>query len=116
VNRIIVDSLADHWQERVRFVESISSAAKTILTLTATGADKGVALRSACDDLGLDPLQVVAIGDADNDIEMFRVAGTSFAMGQASERVKAAATAVTAPNELDGVAQAIEQVLAGRFG
>jgi Cof subfamily protein (haloacid dehalogenase superfamily) len=115
VNQRIVDSLAPEWSDRVRFVESISSAAKTILTLTAVGADKGEALRAACDDLGLDPAQVVAIGDADNDIEMFRVAGASFAMGQASATVKAAATAVTANNEGDGVALAIEQVLAGNL-
>jgi Cof subfamily protein (haloacid dehalogenase superfamily) len=116
VNRNIVESLADQWADRVRFVESISSAGKTILTLTSVGADKGVALRSACADLGLDPGEVVAIGDADNDIEMFRVAGASFAMGQASPTVQAAATAVTAPNAQDGVALAIEQVLAGQLG
>jgi hydroxymethylpyrimidine pyrophosphatase-like HAD family hydrolase len=43
---------------------------------------------------------------------MFRVAGGSFAMGQASDEVKAAAQAVTASNEEDGVAQAIERLLA----
>ena len=68
----------------------------------------------ACKELDIHPLQVVAIGDAQNDVEMFRVAGTSFAMGQASDMVKAAATRVTAPNDEDGVAQAIRTVLAAR--
>jgi hydroxymethylpyrimidine pyrophosphatase-like HAD family hydrolase len=36
----------------------------------------------------------------------------SFAMGQASDEVKAAATRVTASNAEDGVAVAIEEVLA----
>ena len=40
-----------------------------------------------------------------------RVAGGSFAMGQATDAVKAAAKAVTAPNDEDGVAQAIERLL-----
>jgi len=82
-------------------------------TTPATGADKGAALAVACKDLDIHPAQVVAIGDAENDVEMFRVAGTSFAMGQASDEVKRAATYVTAPNDEDGVAQAIERVLSG---
>jgi Cof subfamily protein (haloacid dehalogenase superfamily) len=108
----VVDELAGEWSDRVRFVESISSDAKSILTLTSTGADKGAALAVACKELDLHPSQVVAIGDAQNDVEMFRVAGTSFAMGQASDMVKAAATHVTAPNDEDGVAQAIDAILA----
>ena len=111
-NRLICDTLREEWSDRVRFIESFSSQRKSILTLTSTGADKGVALAVACQDLGLDPKEVVAIGDADNDIEMFRAAGASFAMGQADDEVKAAASAVTGTNEEDGVAQAIERLLA----
>ena len=112
----VVDELAGEWSDRVRFVESISSDTKSILTLTSTGADKGAALAVACKDLGIHPAQVVAIGDAENDVEMFRVAGTSFAMGQASDMVKAAATHVTATNDDDGVAQAIDRVVAEGLG
>jgi Cof subfamily protein (haloacid dehalogenase superfamily) len=112
VTQAIRDSLSGEWSEQVRFISSISGYAKSILTLTAVGADKGLALAVACRDLGLDPAEVVAIGDADNDIEMFRVAGGSFAMGQATAEVKAAAQAVTGPNDADGVAQAIERLLA----
>ena len=112
VTQAIRDALTAEWHDRVRFITSISSYAKSILTLTAVGADKGVALAVACRDLGLDPTEVVAIGDAENDIEMFRVAGGSFAMGQAGAEVKAAARAVTGSNDEDGVAQAIERLLA----
>jgi Cof subfamily protein (haloacid dehalogenase superfamily) len=112
VTQAVRDALTAEWSVKVRFVSSISGAAKSILTLTAVGADKGLALAVACRDVGLDPAEVVAIGDADNDMEMFRVAGGSFAMGQASETVKAAARAVTATNQEDGVAQAIERLLA----
>jgi Cof subfamily protein (haloacid dehalogenase superfamily) len=107
----IVDELAGEWSDRVRFVESISSDTKSILTLTSAGADKGAALAVACKELHLHPAHVVAIGDAQNDVEMFRVAGTSFAMGQASDMVKAAATHVTTPNDQDGVAHAIDKIL-----
>jgi hydroxymethylpyrimidine pyrophosphatase-like HAD family hydrolase len=104
--------LGPDWSAAVRFVESISSAGKPLLTLTATGADKGAALEVACGDVGIAPYEVVAFGDAQNDLEMFRVAGASVAMGQASEMVKSAATTVTATNLDDGVAIAVEALLA----
>ena len=108
------DSLGPVWGERVRFVESFSSSGKRILTLTATGADKGVALGVACAEIGIDPRDVVAFGDAENDLEMFAIAGRSFAMGQAGPSVRAAATDVTASNLDDGVAVAIEALLLER--
>jgi Cof subfamily protein (haloacid dehalogenase superfamily) len=111
VTEVIVDQLADEWSEHVRFVDSLSSRGKRILTLTAAGADKGVALAVACADLGIHTDEVIAFGDADNDIEMFRVAGASVAMGQASEHLKSLATAVTLPNTQDGVAVALEAFL-----
>ncbi len=111
-NRIIRERLEGEWGGRVRFVESISSRGKSILTLTAAGADKGLALRAACAEIGIDPGEVAAFGDADNDIEMFRIAGAAVVMGQANDNVKAHATFVTVSNEEDGVAVAIERLLA----
>jgi len=107
----VESELAGQWDAAVRFVESITSAGKRVLTLTATGADKGAALEIACGDLGIAPSDVVAFGDAENDLEMFRVAGLSVAMGQASPAVRAAAAIVSETNEDDGVAVALERLL-----
>ena len=115
INDHIETELGPGWSDRINFAESISPTGKRNLTLTAKGADKGIALRIACAEAGLDPLSVVAFGDAENDIAMFRVAGASFAMGQAKDDVKAAATAVTLSNEEDGVASAIRRILSGEF-
>jgi hypothetical protein len=109
---VIERELAPRWRDRVQFVESMSSYGKPILTLTATGADKGVALAVACKELGIGIDEVVAFGDSGNDLEMFRVAGAAVAMGQASDEIKAAATFVSARNDEDGVAVAVEQLLA----
>ena len=106
-----VEALAPAWDAAVRFDESFWGAGKRLLTLTAAGADKGVALGVACDALGIPPETVIAFGDAANDVPMFRVAGGSFAMGQASPSVQSEATAVTATNAEDGVALAVEQLL-----
>jgi Cof subfamily protein (haloacid dehalogenase superfamily) len=107
----VVEQLGDAWKDRVRFVESFSSRRKSMLTLTAAGADKGAALAVACADLGLGSDEVIAFGDAEADIEMFRVAGASVAMGQASEHVKSFATTVTTSNDEDGVARVVERLL-----
>jgi hydroxymethylpyrimidine pyrophosphatase-like HAD family hydrolase len=113
---IIERDLGPRWSAEVNFAESISPNGKRVLTLTARGADKGRALLVACEHAGLDPRTIVAFGDAENDVEMFRVAGASFAMGQAKDFVKDAATAVTLGNEEDGVAAGIGRILAGEFG
>ena len=66
-----------------------------MITITAKSADKGLALEKACEHLEIDVSEVIAFGDADNDIEMFRRAGRSVAMGQADDAVKQAATDLT---------------------
>src|SRR5262245_3695976 len=84
-----VEGTAPEWEHAVRFDESFWGAGKRLLTLTAAGADKGVALGVACDALGIAAETVVSFGDAPNDVPMFRVAGASFAMGQAPPSVRA---------------------------
>jgi hydroxymethylpyrimidine pyrophosphatase-like HAD family hydrolase len=54
---------------------------------------------------------VATIGDMQNDIAMFRTSGTSFAMGNATDDVKQHATYVTASNEDDGFAKAMDVIL-----
>jgi hydroxymethylpyrimidine pyrophosphatase-like HAD family hydrolase len=106
-----VEAMSPTWDGSVRFDESFWGAGKRLLTLTAVGADKGVALAVACNALEIPASTVVAFGDASNDVPMFRAAGASFAMGQASPSVQAEATAVTGTNAEDGVATAVERLL-----
>ncbi len=112
VNQRIRAELQPKYRERVHFFDSIGPTGKVILTLTASTASKGDALRAACAHLKIDTDDVIAFGDSENDIEMFRAAGASVAMGQADERTKSAATTVTAPHDQAGVARAVERLLA----
>jgi hypothetical protein len=112
VNKRIRDELQERYKNDVHFFNSIGPNGKVILTLTSSKASKGDALRSACSHLGITTDEVVAFGDSENDIEMFRAAGASVAMGQADEHTKAEATHVTARNDEAGVARAIERILA----
>ncbi|MBZ2049269.1 HAD hydrolase family protein, partial [Streptococcus sanguinis] len=61
--------------------------------------------------LKIKPSEIMAMGDANNDIEMLQFAGLGIAMGNASEYVKSLANDVTASNEEDGVARAIEKYI-----
>jgi hydroxymethylpyrimidine pyrophosphatase-like HAD family hydrolase len=54
----------------------------------------------------------MAIGDNFNDLEMLAFAGVPFIMGNACEELKARGWPVTLCNDENGVAAAVEQVLA----
>ena len=73
--------------------------------------NKGQGIRDICAALGMQPEQVIAFGDAANDIPMLETAGVGVAMGNASEAVKAKADFVTLSNNDDGIAAALERFL-----
>ena len=68
---------------------------------------KGNALRELAAHLGFTLANVMAVGDQDNDLPMITAAGLGVAMGNANDRVKAAANVTTLTNAADGVAAAI---------
>ena len=85
------------------------------LEINRENTNKGNALRALCRRLGIGPEQVMAFGDAGNDLEMLSFAGWSFAMGNATEEARAAAKYVTGTNARDGVAQAVEAAQSGEL-
>lgn len=80
------------------------------------GVDKASGLRWLCEHLAIDQADVVAIGDEHNDHDMLRWAGHGVAMGNADPVTQALADSVTLTNAEDGVAVAVERLLAERFG
>ncbi|HVL10113.1 MAG TPA: HAD-IIB family hydrolase, partial [Burkholderiaceae bacterium] len=72
-------------------------------------AGKGPSLQKLAEHLGIDRANVMAIGDQENDLTMLQYAGTSVAMGNAIDAVKAVARFETATNADEGVARAIER-------
>jgi len=82
-----------------------------ILEFLAPGTGKWPTLLRIAADEGIDPRQIAAVGDDDNDIEMIRGAGLGIAMGNAVDSAKAAADHVTRSNAEGGVVEAIERVL-----
>lgn len=84
------------------------------LDVTHPSADKGTAaiVIAVAEDVEIEDLAVV--GDSLADIPMFRIAGLSVAMGQASDEVRETATEVTATNRENGVALLLDRLLHSR--
>jgi len=72
-------------------------------------AGKGPSLQKLAEHLGIDRANVMAIGDQENDLTMLQYAGTSVAMGNAIDAVKAVARFETTSNADDGVASGIDR-------
>lgn len=83
------------------------------LDITPPGLDKGTFLEALSWRLAVPPAAIAVLGDMTNDLAMFRKAGMSIAMGNASDDVKACATHATAANTDDGFAKAIEEYVLG---
>ncbi|QOR61005.1 HAD hydrolase family protein [Sulfurovum sp. ST-21] len=76
------------------------------LTLLHPEGDKSHALSKVIDYLGQDPSDVTVFGDSVNDVGMFKLAGTSVAVSNALDEVKALADVVLPhSNDEDGVAK-----------
>lgn len=84
------------------------------LDITPPGVNKGTFVQAIASRLGVSSDLVATIGDMQNDLAMFKVSGTSFAMGNAADDVKRQATQVTASNDEEGFATAIEMILDSR--
>jgi len=81
------------------------------LDITPPGVSKGTFVQEMARRLGISTDAVATIGDMQNDLAMFRVSGVSFAMGNATDDVKRQASHVTASNEQDGFAAAMDVIL-----
>ncbi|WP_367565689.1 Cof-type HAD-IIB family hydrolase [Lacrimispora sp.] len=91
---------------------SVASSDSSNLELTHAGAQKGTALLEYAKNTGIQPKEILAIGDSENDLSMLKLPlGYTVAMANASEAVKRRARLMTRSNNADGVAAAIEALI-----
>jgi Cof subfamily protein (haloacid dehalogenase superfamily) len=86
------------------------------LDITPAGLDKGSVVDVLSRRLSIPTSAIATIGDMDNDVPMFRRSGFSIAMGNATDSVKSQAKGVTASNEGDGFAVAVDRYILGAEG
>lgn len=91
---------------------TVTSSSDSNIEINHVNAQKGAALQAYADRLNVPMDNVMAIGDNNNDLSMLKVAGVSYAMDNAINSVKQTAKRLTTTNVADGVAQAINEVLA----
>ena len=80
-----------------------------IMDVLNRDCSKGHALKRWAEFRGLDPAQVMAIGDNYNDVEMLEFAGVPVVMGNACDELKQNGWHVTLSNGENGVAAAVER-------
>lgn len=106
--------LQAHWRAMHEpFTDTLSGmfTADFYFEFMAPGINKGNALAGSLPKIGIDASEVIAFGDAQNDISMLEWAGIGVAMGNATDAAKAAADEVTASNNEDGIALALDKFL-----
>lgn len=90
---------------------ALTHSGAPFLEVMAAGVSKAWGVARLCEHLGIDAADVVAFGDAPNDVEMLAWAGHGVAMGNAVAEAVAVADEVTASNDDDGVALVLERLL-----
>lgn len=90
---------------------AVTSSITNNIELNERHANKGEALAFLCRHLGVDIRDTMAFGDGSNDRTMIEAAGVGVVMANGDAALRAAADYVTASNDEDGVARALE-----RFG
>jgi hypothetical protein len=92
----------------------------SILDILPAGCSKGAALLSLAAERGIDPAEVLAIGDNWNDVSMLQAAGRAVLMDNAPEDLKTLARSsgwsIAPSNRDDGVAATIESTLPAAVG
>ena len=86
----------------------------SLLDLAAAGCSKGAALDVWAQRLDIDRSAVMAVGDNLNDREMLEYAGAPVVMGNAADGLKGRGWPQTGTHDQCGLADAIEQALAGQ--
>lgn len=106
----VLDRLRDDLQELMRsYPVRIFKSQADYLEVVSDRVGKSVGLEAAAALLEIPRERVVAIGDAENDLDMLEWAGFGVAMGQAPDAVKTSCDAVTGSVDEDGAALALER-------
>ena len=103
--------LEQHWEKRLAGTLDAFRSVPYFLEVVPCGVNKANTLGALLEHLGVTREEVIAVGDGVCDVTMLQLAGMGVAMGHSQDSVKVCADYVTASNEEDGVALAVEKLI-----
>ena len=104
-----VDAYVSEVRERFGDQLIPQQNAGTSVDINPPGINKAVGVRALADAMGLTLDEVMVAGDADNDFEMLEMGAFSVVPENGLPEAKARASYVTASNDANGIALAIEK-------
>lgn len=104
-------ALEEHWKKRLNGALDVFRSEPYFLEVVPTAINKANTLGALLEKLEINSDEVIAIGDGVCDVSMLQLVGLGIAMGNAPDSVKICAEMVTASNEEDGVALAVENAI-----
>ena len=127
IEKIVINFIKDEtgapmWREEtenvVRDYPNVTFMSGGIgnIEIIRRGVGKGTALLRLGERLGVAAEEIMAVGDSENDLDMIRKAGLGVAMANSERAVLDCADYVTASNDEDGAAAAIERFALGENG
>lgn len=103
----VMKGLKAQYGEEIKPVTSGNDS----LDLILPKVNKGVAIKTLLDKWDIQPQELLAFGDANNDIEMLALTPNSYAMAECSPEVADVANYRAPSNDESGVLQVIERYL-----
>lgn len=103
--------LEEHWRRRLNGALDVFRSEPYFLEVVPPAINKANTLGALLEILEMNSEEVIAIGDGVCDVSMLQLAGLGVAMGNAPDSVKICADMITASNDEDGVAVAIEKAI-----
>jgi Cof subfamily protein (haloacid dehalogenase superfamily) len=91
---------------------AVPSAGVEVMEVFDPAVNKWEGIMHVAHGHGIEPEEIIAIGDDVNDIPMIRNAGLGVAMGNARPAVKAAARRIIGGNNEEGLAEFLEELVA----
>jgi Cof subfamily protein (haloacid dehalogenase superfamily) len=105
----VIDRLEPLMIEEFREHVAVVRTDDELIQVMDKRVSKAVALKKVAEHYGVPPEQVMAIGDAPNDVGMLQLAGVAVAMDNASKVVKKVADWVAPSNDDHGVHAALRR-------
>ena len=107
----VLDQYVEVLMEQLGGQYNIVRTMPFYLEIMRKNVSKYTGIMAVADRFGFKPSEILAIGDAPNDMEIISNAGIGVAMGNAQKSLKEVAKFVTKTNDHDGVAYAMNKFL-----